>query len=103
MLFRSVYAMGEGAESWSRKSRDIDQLREKKAKLVGRHEREAELRRESLSDVDVEEARERMEKLATISGAKTRELSSHQRKEDPSFTGQNQNCGTKGSTRYVQS
>lgn len=59
-----VYAMGEGAESWSRKSRDVDQLREKKAKLVDKHEREAELRRESLSDVNVEKARERMEKLA---------------------------------------
>ncbi len=59
-----IYAMGEGAESWSRKSRDVDQLREKKAKLVEKHEREAELRRESLSDVNVEKARERMEKLA---------------------------------------
>ena len=34
---------------------------------------------------------------------RTRELSSHRRKEDPSFAGQNQNRGTKGSTRYVQS
>ncbi len=59
-----VYATGEGAESWLRKSRDIDQLREKKAELVEKHEREAELRRESLSNVDVEKARERMEKLA---------------------------------------